>query len=110
MLTVSKEKSFRPSHGEKAFLYQQAAELNAPVVILTGKTALNEKGTYSVTFVVDPDHINIKIKEKGATLFDACMKAKASAKRQLSQLANRSAPDKEREILLELIKHTVRLH
>lgn len=110
MLTVSKEKSFRPSHEEKAFLYQQASELNAPVVILTGKTSLDEQGTYSVTFVVDPDHMNMKIKEKGATLFDACMKAKASAKKQLSQLVNRSAPDREREILVELIKHTIRLH
>jgi len=110
MLTVAKEKIFKPSHGDKAFLYQQAAELNTPVVILTEKSALAGEKTYSVTFLVDPDHTNIRVKEKGSTLFDACRKAKASAQRQLFQLANRSStPDKEREVLLALVKHNTRI-
>ena len=109
MLTTVKEKAFQPSHGDKAFLYQQAAELNAPVMILTGKSVLDGEKMYSVTFVVDPDHTNIKVKEEGATLFDACRKAKDAAKRQLFQLANRSAPDKEREVLLALVKHSTRI-
>ena len=84
--------------------------MNTPVVILTRKSALEGEKTYSVTFLVDPDHTNIKVKEEGATLFDACRKAKASAQRQLFQLANRSSdPDKEREILLALVKHNTRI-
>ena len=109
MLTTAKEKTFQPSHGDKAFLYQQAAELNAPVMILTGKSVSAGEKIYSVTFVVDPDHTNVKVKEEGATLFEACKKAKNSAKRQLFQLANRSTPDKEREVLLALVKHGTRI-
>ncbi|MCY4512637.1 MAG: hypothetical protein OXB86_02995 [Bdellovibrionales bacterium] len=109
MLATVKEKVFKPSHGDKAFLYQQAAELNTPVVILTGKSILEGEKTYSVTFVVDPDHINMKVKEQGATLFDACRKAKDSAKKQLFQLASRSATDKERELLLALVKYSIHI-
>ena len=110
MLTTAKEKTFKPSHGDKAFLYQQAAELNTPVMILTEKNTSAEEKLYSVTFVVDPDHINIRVKEEGITLFDACRKAKASAQRQLFQLANRSsASDKEREILLALVKQNTHI-
>ena len=110
MSIAGKEKTFRPSHGEKAFLYQQAAELNAPVVILTGKNLRDKNGAYSVTFVVDPVRINMKIKETGQTLFQACMKAKASAKKQLSQLAGLSAPDRERNLVVELIKSNFHIH
>ena len=109
MLTTAKEKTFKPSHGDKAFLYQQAAELNAPVMILTEKSILAGEKTYSVTFVVDPDHMNVRVREEGATLFEACRKAKASAQRQLFQLANRSAPNQEREILLAFVKHSTRI-
>ena len=109
MLTTVKDKTFQPSHGDKAFLYQQAAELNTPVMILTRRSVAPGEKTYSVTFVVDPDHINMRVKEEGATLFEACKKAKASAKKQLFQLANRSTPDKEREVLLALVKHCTRI-
>ena len=106
MVAVSKERAFHPSHGEKAFLYQQAAELNAPVVVLTGTSSREGKRTYSVTFVVDPARINMKIKERGDTLFEACMKTKITAKKRLFQLVNKNARDNEREALLELIKHS----
>ena len=81
-----------PSGEEKAFVYQQALELSpllahsGPITVVLEKNKNHAK--YSVTFILIPDSLNIKIQSEGENLFDVCINAKNKAKRTISQLIN----------------------
>ncbi len=85
-----------PSGEEKAFVYQQALELS-PLLVKTGPVAVsltkNKNGKnalYSLTFILAPAGLKIKIQSKGSDLFDVCIQAKNKAKKTISQLINQA--------------------
>ena len=47
-----------------------------------------EKLKYTVTFVLIPQTLNLKIQSEGDNLFDVCMNAKNKAKKTITQLIN----------------------
>lgn len=81
-----------PSGEEKAFVYQQALELsplmaqNEPIAVILEKNKNRSK--YSVTFILVPNTLNIKIQSEGENLFDVCINAKNKAKKTISHLMN----------------------
>ena len=81
-----------PSGEEKAFVYQQALELspllahNGPIAVILEKNKNHTK--YSVTFILVPKTLNIKIQSEGENLFDVCINAKNKAKKTISLLMN----------------------
>ena len=85
-----------PSGEEKAFIYQQAMELspllsqNNPITVILEKNENEQNITYSVTFILIPDTLNIKIQSKGDNLFEVCIKAKNKAKKTITQLMNQT--------------------
>ncbi len=88
-----------PTKGERAFIYQQAAELPSPVLALMER---GEGGECRVTFVIDPMSAGLKITGKGPSIVEACMEAKKLAKKQLSQLHGFSHDEEEeREFFLK---------
>ena len=94
------------TEGEKAFIYQQATELNAPVLVLMDR----QKDTYSVTFVIDPVNSKFQTKGEGESAIEACMQAKEKAKKKLSQLVSLYQNDEERELIVDLIKNQSLFH
>ena len=104
-----KPSKFVPSGEEKAFIYQQAAELKMPVIVLMEKTA-GQTDCYTVTFVLDPKNLNLKVKGRGDNVFEACMQAKKTAKERFARTLGVSFSDAERDFLIELIKHKVQMH
>jgi len=78
---------------ERAFVYQQTMELSPllfqekPIAVVLEKH--NKK--YSVTFILVPETLNIKIQATGDNLFDVCMSAKNKAKKTIFQLANQAS-------------------
>ncbi|MDE0518987.1 MAG: hypothetical protein F4X95_03910 [Oligoflexia bacterium] len=83
-----------PSGEEKAFVYQQALELSplldksAPIAVILEKNEFQNRSKYSVTFILIPDKLNIKITSEGDNLFDVCITAKNKAKKTISYLIN----------------------
>ena len=92
---VSTKTVSTPSGEEKAFVYQQAMELspllgdNGPIAVILEKNKTDKKNIkYSVTFILVPDSLNIKIQSEGDNLFDVCINAKQKAKKTLRQILN----------------------
>ena len=83
-----------PSGAEKAFVYQQALELSpllvtkGPIAVIFKKNKKKKACFYSLTFILVPRGLNIKIKSEGSDLFDVCLKAKNQAKKTISLLSN----------------------
>ena len=81
---------------ERAFVYQQTMELspllfqNNPIAVILEKNHNKEHLKYSVTFILVPETLNIKIQATGDNLFDVCISAKNKAKKTISQLANQA--------------------
>ncbi len=81
-----------PSGEEKAFVYQQAVELSpllahsGPIAVILEKNKKHAK--YSVTFILVPKTLNIKVQSEGENLFDVCMNVKNKAKKTISLLMN----------------------
>lgn len=88
---------FQPSAEERAFLYQQAQELESYVSSLGSMTLLVEEATpvdepenksYAVTFVVAPESMEFRIRVEGQNLFDACIEARRQTQFKLNALVN----------------------
>ena len=83
-----------PSGEEKAFVYQQALELSpllaqsGPITVILEKNQNKNRSKYSVTFILIPKTLNIKIQAEGDNLFDVCINAKNKAKKTISLLMN----------------------
>ena len=100
---------FTPSGEEKAFIYQQAAELKLPVLILMEKIT-GDGSSYTVTFILDPVNLNLKVTGEGSDVFEACIQAKEMAKERVARTLGFSPSDMEREFLIDLIKHKISIH
>ena len=80
-----KDNLLTPSNEEKAFVYQQALELspllaeNKPITVILKKNRKPAK--YSVTFILIPETLNIKIQSEGDNLFEVCINVKNKAKK-----------------------------
>ena len=86
-----------PSEDEKAFVYQQTLELSPllrsdePITVILQKLSKKSKAEkYTVTFVLIPSTLNIKIQSQGSNLYDVCIDAKNKAKKAIAQLMNQS--------------------
>ena len=89
-----------PSGEEKAFVYQQALELTPllinsnnkePIAVILKKNQdTTKKSKYSVTFILIPNTLNLRIQCEGENLFDVCMDAKNKAKKTIIHLMNQS--------------------
>ncbi|MGI9548642.1 MAG: hypothetical protein ACR2M7_01490 [Bdellovibrionales bacterium] len=96
---------FKPSKEERAFVYQKASELNAPVVIYMDQN----KKKYSVTFLIDTSFSNLKVKGEGLSVVEACMKAQKEAQKKMSYLIKEDH-DLERDFLIDLMKQNIKIH
>ena len=96
MKDKTNNKLIEPSGEEKAFVYQQALELSpllakGPIAVILEKNQKKETSLkYSVTFILAPEILNIKIQSEGDNLFDVCINAKNKAKHAIKQLINQA--------------------
>ncbi len=95
-----------PSGEEKTFVYQQVLELksfllNSGSIAVILEKSQNEKkqSQYSVTFVLVPETLNLKVQSQGDNLFDACISAKNKARKTITQLINHiDQPDRKLQV------------
>ena len=96
MKKVRKIDPKEPSEDEKAFVYQQTLELgpllrsNEPITVILQKNLKSKVEKYTITFVLIPNTLNIKIQSKGSNLYDVCIDAKNKAKKTITHLVNQS--------------------
>lgn len=90
-------KIYMPNLEERAFLYQEAQDLEALVKdfgslsVMVEETAANKKTKktrYRVTFVLAPESVGMKVQATHRNLFDATIAAKEEAQRQLNAIVN----------------------
>jgi hypothetical protein len=89
---------YNPSREERAFLYQEAQDLEPLMKDLGSLTVMVEevvpsdtvkkKNRYRVTFVVAPESVAMRVQATDTNLFEAAMAAKEEAARQLNAIVN----------------------
>jgi len=89
---------YNPNREERAFLYQEAQDLEPLMKDLGSLTVMVEqvepqnstknKNRYRVTFVVAPESVGMRVQATDSNLFDAAIAAKAEALRQLNAIVN----------------------
>jgi len=91
---------YNPSREERAFLYQEAQDLEPLMkdlgsltvmveqVVPADKDAGKKKNRFRVTFVVAPESVAMRVQATDANLFEAAMAAKEEALRQLNAIVN----------------------
>lgn len=89
---------YNPSREERAFLYQEAQDLEPLMKDLGTLTVMVEevvpaddakkKSRYRVTFVVAPESVAMRVQATDNNLFEAAMAAKEEALRQLNAIVN----------------------
>jgi hypothetical protein len=82
---------YNPSREERAFLYQEAQDLEPLMKDLGSLTVMVEevkKSRYRVTFVVAPESVAMRVQATDSNIFDAAMAAKEEAARQLNAIVN----------------------
>lgn len=93
--------AFEPDLEAKAFIYQQVQELEDHIRHLGGMTVYVEKEevtddtgrnvgdeNYAVTFVIDPENLNLRVRAESKNIYSACLSAKSVAQSKLEQLMN----------------------
>ena len=100
-----KQKVFKLTLADKAFVYQQAYELDQPVMISINR----EKDIYNVIFVVNTSNEKLQIVGKGKNLIEACLKAKQKAQEKIS-IRPKNFNYEEREALVDILKHNIYIH
>jgi ribosome-associated translation inhibitor RaiA len=83
-------KIYSPNAEERAFLYQEAQDLEALMKDLGSLTVMVEevKNRFRVTFVVAPESVGMKVAATDANIYDATIAAKSEAQRQLNAIVN----------------------
>ncbi len=90
---------YNPNQEERAFLYQEAQDLELLMKDLGTLTVMveevaskqarkNKKNRFRVTFVVAPESVGMKIQATDANLFEAAIAAKDETLRQLNAIVN----------------------
>lgn len=88
-------KIYSPNREERAFLYQEAQDLEGlmkelgSLSIMVEETA-KRKGVehFRVTFVLAPESVGMKVQATDQNLYDATIAAKEEAQRQLNAIVN----------------------
>ena len=101
-------KKFKPTLEDRAFAYQKASELQAPVLVIMNQN----KNMYSVTFIVYSNHAKLQVTAEGASVVDACMKATQAAQKKISFASYNlhDENDTERDFLIKLMRSNIKLH
>ncbi|MGZ3722785.1 MAG: hypothetical protein ACXVA9_07655 [Bdellovibrionales bacterium] len=90
-------KIYTPNREERAFLYQEAQDLEALMKDLGSLSVMVEeyaikkgrdKSNYRVTFVLAPESVGMKVQATDRNIFDATIAAKEEAQRQLNAIVN----------------------
>lgn len=92
-------KIYNPNREERAFLYQEAQDLEVLVKdfgslsvmveeIAPKQTPAARKNNFRVTFMVAPESVGMKVQATDSNLFDATIAAKEETVRQLSAIVN----------------------
>lgn len=89
-------KIYNPNREERAFLYQEAQdleplmkELGSLSVMVEEVARKRKKDTaYRVTFMVAPESVGMRVQSTGDNLFDATIAAKEETLRQLNAIVN----------------------
>jgi hypothetical protein len=89
-------KVYNPNREERAFLYQEAQDLEALMKDLGSLSVMVEEGgagkrpspRYRVTFVVAPETVGMKVQATDSNLLDATIAAKTEAQKQLNAIVN----------------------
>jgi hypothetical protein len=92
-------KLYSPNREERAFLYQEAQDLEPMMKELGSLSVMveeiapkhperNKQSRYRVTFVVAPESVGMKVQATDKNLFDATIAAKAETLRQLNAIVN----------------------
>jgi hypothetical protein len=88
---------YTPNREERAFLYQEAQDLEALMKDLgslsvmveeTGPKPHRDHSRFRVTFVLAPESVGMRVRATDANLFDATIAAKEEAQRQLNAIVN----------------------
>ena len=91
-------KVYSPSREERAFLFQEAQDLEPLMKELGSLSVVVEEMTstdlkmpdsrYRVTFMVAPESVGMKVQAVDGNIYDATIAAKAETLRQLNALVN----------------------
>lgn len=89
-------KVYTPNLEERAFLYQEAQDLepllknlgSLSVLVEENNSAKGQNSEFRVTFVVAPESFSMQVQATDANLYDAAKAAKEEAQRQLNTLVN----------------------
>lgn len=89
---------YNPTVEERAFLYQEAQDLeplmkdlgSLSVVIeeVTSKSRALPKSKFRVTFMVAPESVGMRVQAVDTNIYDAAIAAKAEALKQLNAIVN----------------------
>ena len=89
---------YNPNAEERAFLYQEAQDLEVLMKDLGSLTVMVEEihpkqGTaannrFRVTFVVAPESVGMKVQATDTNIYEATIAAKSEAQRQLNAIVN----------------------
>ena len=99
-----KAKQFKPAPGDRAFVYQQACELDHSVEVFMNR----EKDLCSVTFTLDILNRKLQIVGKGKSFISASLKAKQEALQKIALVPNYNY--EEKEDLVNFLKHNTFIH
>jgi hypothetical protein len=92
-------KIYNPNAEERAFLYQEAQDLEALMKDLGSLTVMVEElepkkgkpqaaNRFRVTFVVAPESVGMKVQATDTNIYEATMAAKTETQRQLNAIVN----------------------
>lgn len=108
--------AFEPDVEQKAFIYQQVHELEDQVKNLGGLMVFVEKEEvidsqtqkeldhkFAVTFVIDPENLNLKVRAESDDLYSACLSAKAVTQSKVFQLINHKGTDEHAQQMLDAV-------
>lgn len=98
--------AFEPDKETKAFIYQQVHDLESQIKDLGDITVLIEKKeekevstgdllavTFAVTFTIDPDGMNLKVRANGEDVISACLLAKDELNKKLNKIRTFSSSE-----------------
>jgi ribosome-associated translation inhibitor RaiA len=115
--------SFEPDKDTKAFIYQQVHDLEQEIKGLGDVTVLVEKleerdeqseelvsTRFAVTFIIDPEGMNLVMQGDHEDLISACIQAKNKLKRKLQKMMNLSQAEERNQAIDNVISSNGYLH
>ena len=88
-------KIYSPNREERAFLYQEAHDLEGLMkdlgslsIMVEESTRKKGTGQFRVTFVLAPESVGMKVQATDRNIYEATIAAKEEAQRQLNAIVN----------------------